>query len=66
MNKRPFIILSSFLLLFLGIEKDRRQKLTVLKHRLPDLSSFPVVGDKFIISIRDGSFSKAMSGEQKQ
>ena len=31
----------------------------------PDSSSFPVAGDKSIISIRDGAFSEAMSGEQK-
>ena len=28
-------------------------------------SSFPVAGDKSIISIRDGVFSEAKSGEQK-
>lgn len=66
MNKKLFPILSAFLLLFSLIEKGQATETYVPKHRLPDSSSFPVAGDKSIISIRDGAFSEAMSGEQKR
>lgn len=58
MNKKLFPILSAFLLLFSLIEKGQATETYVPKHRLPDSSSFPVAGDKCIISIRDGDFSK--------
>ena len=59
MNKRLFLILSAFLLLFSLIEKGwTNRKLTAPKHQLPDSFSFPVADDKCITSIRDGDFSR--------
>ena len=63
MNKRPFLILSLFLLLF---SFDVRQQILIVpKYRLPDLFRFPIAGDKYITSIRDGDSSKAISGGRK-
>ena len=59
MNKRPFLILSLFLLLF---SFDGQAADT---YRLPDLFRFPIAGDKYITSIRDGDSSKAISGGRK-
>lgn len=63
MNKRPFLILSLFLLLFSfdGQAADTYRP----KYRLPDLFRFPIAGDKYITSIRDGDSSKAISGGRK-
>lgn len=42
----------------------RQQILIVPKYRLPDLFRFPIAGDKYITSIRDGDSSKAISGAE--
>lgn len=58
MNKRLFLILSAFLLLFSLIEKGWTIETYRPEHQLPDSFSSPVADDKCITSIRDGDFSR--------
>lgn len=63
MNKRPFLIYPYFYCY--SPSMGRQQILIVPKYRLPDLFRFPIAGDKYITSIRDGDSSKAISGGRK-
>ena len=63
MNKRPFLILFLFLLLFSfgGQAADTYRPET----SVAGLFRFPIAGDKYITSIRDGDSAKAISGGRK-
>mgnify|MGYP006924822207 CR=1 FL=1 len=64
MNKKTIYHLISFSVAIFLDRKRAGYRTYRPETSLPDSSSFPVAGDKSIISIRDGAFSEAMSGEQ--
>ena len=61
MNKRPFLILSLFLLLF----SFDGQAADTYRPEISVAGFIPIAGDKYITSIRDGDSSKAISGGRK-
>ena len=58
MNKKLFPILSAFLLLFSLIEKGQATETYRPETSVAGFIQLPGSGDKCIISIRDGDFSK--------